>query len=242
MSFNSESHLIIVPTYNEIDNIDKFTEEVLKLNISLLVVDDNSPDGTSRYIEDIMETQPNVYLLKRSSKLGLGSAYRDGFEWGLNNGFTHFIQMDADFSHSFKDLMRILDNSYSSDVVIGSRYISGGGSKGWDTKRKTLSISANNLSKILLRSKINDMTSGFRCYTKKALEEIEYFKTNSDGYSFQIEMTIRSIAEGLTIKEVPIIFYERRLGNSKMSKSIVLEALLFLLKNGLKRWLNIKIN
>ena len=242
MSFNSKSHLIIVPTYNEIDNIDKFIEEALKLDISLLVVDDNSPDGTSSYVENIMKTQQKINLLKRNSKLGLGSAYRDGFKWGLNKGFTHFIEMDADFSHSFKDLESILDNSYYSDVVIGSRYISGGGSTGWDTKRKILSITANNLSKLLLRSKINDMTSGFRCYSKKALEEIEYFKTNSDGYSFQIEMTIRSIEKGLIIKEVPIIFYERRLGNSKMSKSIVFEALLFLLKNGLKRWLNIKIH
>ncbi len=242
MSYNSKSHLIIVPTYNEIDNIDKFIEEALKLDISLLVVDDNSPDGTSSYVESIMENQQRIFLLKRSSKLGLGSAYRDGFKWALNKGFTHFIEMDADFSHSFEDLVSILDNSHYSDVVIGSRYISGGGSTGWDTRRKILSISANNLSKILLRSKINDMTSGFRCYSKKALEEIEYFKTNSDGYSFQIEMTIRSIEKGLIIKEVPIIFYERRLGNSKMSKSIVFEALLFLLKNGLKRWLNIKIN
>tara|TARA_B100001093_G_scaffold520043_1_gene612240 strand:+ start:1009 stop:1737 length:729 start_codon:yes stop_codon:yes gene_type:complete len=242
LSYNSKSHLIIVPTYNEIDNIDKFIEEALKLDISLLVVDDNSPDGTSSYVESIMENQQRIFLLKRSSKLGLGSAYRDGFKWALNKGFTHFIEMDADFSHSFEDLVSILDNSHYSDVVIGSRYISGGGSTGWDTRRKILSISANNLSKILLRSKINDMTSGFRCYSKKALEEIEYFKTNSDGYSFQIEMTIRSIEKGLIIKEVPIIFYERRLGNSKMSKSIVFEALLFLLKNGLKRWLNIKIN
>ncbi len=234
--------MIIVPTFNEIDNIDKFIDEALKLDISLLVVDDNSPDGTSSYVENIMKTQQRIHLLKRSSKLGLGSAYREGFEWGLNKGFTHFIEMDADFSHSFDDLLKILDNSYYSDVVIGSRYISEGGSTGWDFKRKILSISANNLSKILLRSKINDMTSGFRCYSKKALEEIQYFKTNSDGYSFQIEMTIRSIEKGLSIQEVPIIFYERRLGNSKMSKSIVLEALLFLLKNGLKRWLNIKIN
>ena len=234
--------MIIVPTYNEIDNIDKFIEEVFKIDVSLLVVDDNSPDGTSRYVENIMKTHQKIYLLKRNSKLGLGSAYRDGFKWGLNKGFTHFIEMDADFSHSFEDLSKILDSSHYSDVVIGSRYISGGGSTGWDTKRKILSITANNLSKLLLRSKINDMTSGFRCYSRKALEEIEYFKTNSDGYSFQIEMTIRSIAKGLIIKEVPIIFYERRLGNSKMSKSIVLEALLFLLKNGLKRWLNIKIN
>ncbi len=242
MTFNSKSHLIIVPTYNEIDNIDKFIDEALKIDISVLVVDDNSPDGTSAYVEDAMKFHKKIHLIKRSSKLGLGSAYRDGFKWGLNNGFTHFIEMDADFSHSFQDLMKILDNSHNSDVVIGSRYILGGGSTGWDKKRKILSISANNISKLLLRSQINDMTSGFRCYSKKALEKIDYYNTNSDGYSFQIEMTIRTIEKGLNIKEVPIIFHERRLGSSKMSKSIVLEALLFLLKNGFKRWLKIKIS
>ena len=126
-------------------------------------------------------------------------------------------------------------------LVIGSRYINEGGSNGWDFKRKLLSSYANKLSKILLRSKINDMTSGFRSYSSEALNEINYFSTKSDGYSFQIEMTIRSIEKKLSIKEVPIIFTERSLGNSKMSKKIVYEAILFLLNNGVKRWLNIKI-
>ena len=149
--------------------------------------------------------------------------------------------MDADFSHSFSDLNNILQNSKNFDVVIGSRYIPGGGSNGWDFKRKLLSSYANKLSKVLLRSKINDMTSGFRSYSREALNEINYFSTKSDGYSFQIEMTIRSIEKKLSIKEVPIIFTERSLGNSKMSKKIVYEAFLFLLNNGVKRWLNIKI-
>ena len=111
MTFNSKSHLIIVPTYNEIDNIDKFIDEALKIDISILVVDDNSPDGTSAYVEDAMKFHKKIHLIKRSSKLGLGSAYRDGFKWGLNNGFTHFIEMDADFSHSFQDLVIIQKES-----------------------------------------------------------------------------------------------------------------------------------
>ena len=242
MTFNSKSHLIIVPTFNEIENISDFIKEFLKLDISLLVVDDNSPDGTGNYVENIMKNQPNIYLLKRLNKLGLGSAYRDGFKWGIENGYDYLIEMDADFSHTFSDLKKIISSSYTSDVVIGSRYIFGGGSTGWDTRRKILSTTANKISKIILKSHINDMTSGFRCYSKDSLNKINYLETNSDGYSFQIEMTLRSIEQHLQIKEVPIIFNERRLGKSKMSKSIVFEALVFLLNNGTKRWLNIKIS
>ncbi len=242
MTFNSKSHLIIVPTYNEIENISVFINELIKLDISLLIVDDSSPDGTGTYVENIMKSTPNVYLIKRESKLGLGSAYREGFRWGLLNGYSYFIEMDADFSHSFTDLEKLINCSENSDVVIGSRYISGGGSTGWDTRRKLLSATANKISQILLRSSIKDMTSGFRCYSKDSLEKINYSDTNSDGYSFQIEMTLRSIVNNLSIKEIPIIFNERRLGKSKMSKSIIFEALLFLLRNGIKRWLNLKMS
>ena len=242
MTFNSESHLIIVPTYNEIENISEFINQVTKFDISLLVVDDNSPDGTGTYVENIMKSIPNIFILKRESKLGLGSAYREGFQWGISNGFSYFIEMDADFSHSFIDLKKILSYSEFSDVVIGSRYVSGGGSTGWDKRRKLLSSTANKISQLLLRSSVYDMTSGFRCYSKNSLEKINYSNTKSDGYSFQIEMTLRCIINNLSIKEIPIIFNERRLGNSKMSKSIVMEALLFLLSNGIKRWLNLKIS
>tara|TARA_A100001234_G_scaffold91713_1_gene80800 strand:+ start:587 stop:1315 length:729 start_codon:yes stop_codon:yes gene_type:complete len=238
---SSNSHLVVIPTYNEIDNIEDFVNQIIKINVDILIVDDNSPDGTGDLVQKLSENLLQVNLLKRSGKLGLGSAYRDGFKWGLNEGYKYLIEMDADFSHSFSDLNNILQNSKNFDVVIGSRYIPGGGSNGWDFKRKLLSSYANKLSKVLLRSKINDMTSGFRSYSSEALNEINYFSTKSDGYSFQIEMTIRSIEKKLSIKEVPIIFTERSLGNSKMSKKIVYEAFLFLLNNGVKRWLNIKI-
>ena len=241
MNNSSNSHLVVIPTYNEIDNIEDFVNQIIKINVDILIVDDNSPDGTGDLVQKLSENLSQVNLLKRSGKLGLGSAYRDGFKWGLNEGYKYLIEMDADFSHSFSDLNNILQNSKNFDVVIGSRYIPGGGSNGWDFKRKLLSSYANKLSKVLLRSKINDMTSGFRSYSSEALNEINYFSTKSDGYSFQIEMTIRSIEKKLSIKEVPIIFTERSLGNSKMSKKIVYEAFLFLLKNGVKRWLNIKI-
>ena len=241
MNNSSNSHLVVIPTYNEIDNIEDFVNQIIKIDVDILIVDDNSPDGTGDLVQKLSENLSQVNLLKRSGKLGLGSAYRDGFKWGLNEGYKYLIEMDADFSHSFSDLNNILQNSKNFDVVIGSRYIPGGGSNGWDFKRKLLSSYANKLSKVLLRSKINDMTSGFRSYSSEALNEINYFSTKSDGYSFQIEMTIRSIEKKLSIKEVPIIFTERSLGNSKMSKKIVYEAFLFLLNNGVKRWLNIKI-
>ena len=241
MSYTPDSHLVIIPTYNEIDNIEEFLNQISKLDVSVLIVDDNSPDSTGKVVEDISKLNNKINLIKRHKKLGLGSAYRDGFKWGLQKGYNYFLEMDADFSHSFKDLVKILEVSTSADMVIGSRYIEEGGSIGWDTRRKMLSSFANNFSKFLLKTNINDMTSGFRCYSNKALSEISYETTKSDGYAFQVEMSVRAVQKQLSIKEVPIIFNERRLGKSKMSKKIVYEAFLYLVKNGLKRWLKIKI-
>lgn len=241
MTYNKTSHLVIVPTYNEVKNIEKFLKELLQFDVSVLVVDDNSPDGTSDVVSKMSEIYENIYLKNRSGKLGLGSAYRDGFKWGLEKNFNYLIEMDADFSHRFADLESILNSSITSDVVIGSRYIRGGGSSGWDFKRKLLSKYANLISMLLLRSHVRDMTSGFRCYNSKTLELIEYYNTSTNGYSFQIEMTLRSVVKKLNILEIPILFTERELGNSKMSQNIVLEALSFLLKNGIRRWLNLKI-
>ena len=241
MSYSSDSHLVIIPTYNEIDNIEEFIIQISNFDVSVLIVDDNSPDGTGKVVEDISKINKKINLMKRNEKLGLGSAYRDGFKWGLDTGYTYLLEMDADFSHRFEDLVKILEASSSADMIIGSRYIEEGGSIGWDTRRKMLSSFANKLSKFLLKTKINDMTSGFRCYSNKALFEISYATTKSDGYAFQVEMSARAVQKQLSIKEVPIIFNERRLGNSKMSKKIVYEAFLYLVKNGMKRWLKIKI-
>ncbi len=241
MTTNPDSHLVIIPTYNEVDNITDFVNEISKFNVSVLFVDDNSPDGTGELINKISESNPQIKLLNRPSKQGLGSAYRDGFGWGIDRGYKFFIEMDADFSHSFDDLKKILLISSDFDLIIGSRYVSGGGSLGWDFKRKLLSSSANSASRIFLRSQVKDMTSGFRCYSKKSLNEIKYQQTQSDGYAFQIEMTLRCVEKKLSIKEIPIIFNERRIGNSKMSKKIIVEALIFLINNGIKRWLNLKI-
>jgi len=241
LTYTSDSHLVIIPTYNEIDNIEEFIIQISNFDISVLIVDDNSPDGTGKVVKDMSKINKKINLMKRNEKLGLGSAYRDGFKWGLDKGYSYLLEMDADFSHRFEDLVKILEASFSADMIIGSRYIEEGGSIGWDTRRKMLSSFANKLSKFLLKTKINDMTSGFRCYSNKALTEISYATTKSDGYAFQIEMSARAVQKQLSIKEVPIIFNERRLGNSKMSKKIVYEAFLYLVKNGLKRWLKIKI-
>ena len=241
MSYASDSHLVVIPTYNEIDNIEEFIIQISNFDVSVLIVDDNSPDGTGKVVDDITKINKKINLMKRNEKLGLGSAYRDGFKWGLDKGYSYLLEMDADFSHRFEDLVKILEASSSADMIIGSRYIEEGGSIGWDTRRKMLSSFANKLSKFLLKTKINDMTSGFRCYSNKALSEINFATTKSDGYAFQVEMSARAVQKQLSIKEVPIIFNERRLGNSKMSKKIVYEAFLYLVKNGLKRWLKIKI-
>ena len=241
MSYSSDSHLVIIPTYNELDNIEEFIIQISNFDVSVLIVDDNSPDGTGKVVEDISKINMKINLMKRNEKLGLGSAYRDGFKWGLDKGYSYLLEMDADFSHRFEDLVKILEASFSADMIIGSRYIEKGGSIGWDKRRKMLSSFANKLSKFLLRTKINDMTSGFRCYSNKALSVMSYETTKSDGYAFQVEMSARAVQKQLSIKEVPIIFNERRLGNSKMSKKIVYEAFLYLVRNGLKRWLKIKI-
>ena len=241
MSYNSDTHLVVIPTYNEIANIKEFIYQISEIDVSILIVDDNSPDGTWKTVEDISSNNNQIYLLKRHKKIGLGSAYRDGFRWGISNEYKYLIEMDADFSHKFDDLIKIIEASSDFGLVIGSRYIDEGGSNGWDFKRKILSSIANKLSKFVLKTNINDMTSGFRCYSVNALREIKYDTTKSDGYAFQVEMSVRCEEKGISIKEVPIIFNERRLGKSKMSKKIIFEAFLFLLKNGFKRWLNIKI-
>ena len=215
---------MVIPTYNEKENINDFINEICNFDVSILIVDDNSPDGTGEIVKKLSTLSEQVNLLSRNTKKGLGSAYRDGFKWGIEKQYQYFIEMDADYSHRFKDLEQVLAESRFHDVVIGSRYIKGGGSSGWDFKRKLLSKTANKISQIFLKSNVNDMTSGFRSYSSEALNEINYFSTKSDGYSFQIELNFKLWAMGKKIKEVPIIFTERRDGQSKMSGGIVKEA------------------
>lgn len=221
--------LIITPTYNEAENIEKFAKSVLSKGHSLLVVDDNSPDGTFEIVRQLMNNYNNLYLILRKSKLGLGSAYREGFKWALENNFDYIVEMDADFSHRIKDLDAMLDKKGKSTLVIGSRYISGGQISGWSLYRKLISISANKFSKFISQSKINDMTSGFRIYSYDALVKSQSLHSKMNGYAFQIEMVMLCINSDIKVIEVPINFVERQKGKSKMNFKIALEAFRYLI-------------
>tara|TARA_B100000073_G_C23657237_1_gene543013 strand:+ start:23 stop:736 length:714 start_codon:yes stop_codon:yes gene_type:complete len=227
--------VVIIPTYNESKNISILLDLLSNLKIDILIVDDNSPDGTGKIVKNFSDNHKNINLLERPEKLGLGSAYRDGFKWAIERDYKHCIEMDGDFSHTILDLQNMIKFKDDFDLVIGSRYIEGGKTEGWSNGRKLLSMTANNIAKIFLGIKVNDMTSGFRIYSKECLDDINYFNTTSNGYAFQIEMTYLSSLKNKTIKEVPITFYERNLGESKMSKAIVLEAIKFLIFSKFKR-------
>ena len=177
-------NMLVIPTYNEADNIDQFISAVLERNVSLLIVD---IDGTG----DIVKNLKNKYeylSIHRKEKLGLGSAYKEGFGWGIKNGFQYMVEMDADFSHRLIDLDNLIENANKADLVLGSRYIAGGGSIGWDRKRKLLSSSANFLTKLVIGTHTKDITSGFRLYSSSSLNTVDYENVSSDGYAFQIEM------------------------------------------------------
>lgn len=222
--------LVILPCYNEAETIDLVIEKILGLqqNIDILVVDDASPDGTAQKVKDLMKQTERLFLIERPGKLGLGTAYITGFKWGLEKGYDLFFEMDADLSHdptSIPKFLEKIDEGY--DVVIGSRYLKGTISVvGWDFKRLLLSKIGNfYINKLTPLKDFTDLTSGFRCYTKSALQRLDLDKIVSNGYSFQIEMAYRCYMAGLRIAEVPIIFYERNGGSSKMNNKIVREAM-----------------
>ena len=162
--------VVIIPTYNESKNISILLDLLVNLSIDILIVDDNSPDGTARIVQNFSDNHKSINLIERPKKLGLGSAYRDGFKWALEQGYKHCIEMDGDFSHTIVDLQNLIKFKDEFDLVIGSRYIKGGKTEGWSNGRKLLSMTANKAAKILLGTKVNDMTSGFRIYSKECLE------------------------------------------------------------------------
>ncbi|MDC3404572.1 polyprenol monophosphomannose synthase [Acidimicrobiia bacterium] len=232
---NNKKILVITPTYNEVENIEEFVSLVLKKSVSLLIVDDNSPDGTGKVITELKKQFNNLYSIHRVGRLGLGSAYKEGFQWAINNKFQYVIEMDADFSHRLVDLDELIKNAGESDLILGSRYIPGGGSIGWDRKRKLLSASANLITRLIIGTQTKDITSGFRLYTSSSLNNVDYKSVSSDGYAFQIEMFYLYFIADKKILEIPIQFEERRLGKSKMNNKIIIEALLLLQKLLLKR-------
>ena len=228
--------LVISPTYNEAENIQTFISSVFLIkDLSLLVIDDNSPDGTADIVLSNMKKNTNLHLISREKKLGLGTAYIEGFEWFLNSDYDFCVQMDSDFSHTFEDLVGLLKYIENADLIIGSRYVPGGSTKGWSTYRRLLSKYANILSKTILGSHIKDLTGGFKILSRKVIEEIVKSKPKSNGYTFQIEVNNLIEKKGFKIIEIPITFIERELGRSKMNNQIVVEAVKYLLKNIFKK-------
>ena len=226
-----EKNLIIIPTYNERDNIENLIisifKRLIKVTCHILVIDDNSPDGTADIVNKIIKKyKKKLFLIKRAKKYGLGTAYIRGFQWGLKQGYELFIEMDADFSHNPAYLPEMIKLSDTYDFIIGSRYVKDGGVKGWKRWRKFLSKSGSLYAKIILFCPIHDLTGGYNIWRKETLLGIDLNSIISEGYSFQIEMKYRAYKHGFKFFEYPIIFEDRALGVSKMSKKIMHEAII----------------
>jgi len=222
--------LIIIPTYNENQNISILIDKIRKLDclidLEILIIDDGSPDGTAKSVEKIQKNDSKLYLINRKKKLGLGSAYCLGFKWAIENNFDFIVQMDADLSHNPNDIIRLLDKIHDNDLVIGSRYKTGVNVVNWPLRRLILSYLANIYARIITGLKVYDLTSGFKCIKTDILKNINIDKIKSEGYSFQIEVNCLCYNQNYKISEVPIIFYDRTIGQSKMSKKIIFEAII----------------
>jgi dolichol-phosphate mannosyltransferase len=220
--------LVIIPTYNEIENLPRIVPDVLSRDVRLhvLVVDDNSPDGTGQLADQMAsESNGRVFVLHRERKSGLGQAYLAGFRWALEHDFDLMFEMDADYSHDPKYLPDFLKAIENADLVIGSRYISGVNVVNWPMSRLLLSYYANVYSRIVTGLPLRDGTGGFKCFRRRVLENIDLDRVRSNGYAFQIEMSFRAMKKGFQIVEIPIVFVDRQAGSSKMSKKIVREAI-----------------
>jgi dolichol-phosphate mannosyltransferase len=218
--------LVIIPTYNEADNVLKIIPEVLSQDegFHVLIVDDNSPDGTANLVKEMQKTNTRIHLLERPSKRGLGTAYVAGFKYALSHDFEYAFEMDADFSHDPKSLLKLLAKTDDCDLVIGSRYISGVNVVNWPMSRLILSYAANMYTRFVTGLPVRDATAGFKCYRRAVLESLDLDAITSNGYSFQIETNFMAWKKGFRVCEVPIVFVDRRAGVSKMSKHIVYEA------------------
>ena len=223
---------VVIPTYNEKENVRLLADAVLDQHsgIQILFVDDNSPDGTGAIIDDLAYNNSRVHVLHRSGKLGLGSAYREGFKAALAMGADYLLEMDADFSHDPASLPLFLSAIQENDLVIGSRYLNGVSVVNWPIRRLMLSYCASVYTRLVTGLQMRDCTSGFKCFRRSTIEAIDLSRITSDGYSFQIEMNYRCMEKGFRISEIPIIFIDRHAGSSKMSGSIVREAVLMVWK------------
>jgi dolichol-phosphate mannosyltransferase len=233
--------LVIVPTYNELENIRIITSGI-RTNIpgaDILIADDNSPDGTGEVADELAATDQQIKVLHRTNKAGLGAAYLDAFSWAKKNGYDVVVEMDADGSHRPVDLVKILEQLNNADVVLGSRWVAEGKVVNWPLQRKILSQGGNIYTRLMLGIPVKDATGGFRAYRMTALDQIDLSKVQSQGYCFQVDMAWRAVQAGLTVVEVPITFIEREIGESKMSGSIVKEALWRVTKWGFQKRLNL---
>ena len=222
-----ERALVVIPTYNEAGNLPPLVEQVLGQDprLEILVVDDHSPDGTGQLAEALAQKQPRLHVLHREAKLGLGTAYIAGFKWALERGYDYVFEMDADFSHDPAHLKDFLKAIAEADLVLGSRYLGGKVTIGnWPMGRLVLSYCANIYARRITGLRIWDLTGGFKCFRKRVLEAIDLDRVRSNGYAFQIEMSVRAWRKGFTLKEIPIVFVDRTEGQSKMNRSIVREA------------------
>jgi dolichol-phosphate mannosyltransferase len=219
--------LVIIPTYNERENIDEMLGRLLELPCALevLVVDDHSPDGTGALVREWAAREPRVHLIERAGKLGLGSAYRDGFRYALEHGAEYIFEMDADFSHDPAAIPRFLEAAAEADLVLGSRYLDGKVTVvNWPLGRLILSYCANLYTRLVTGLPLFDATGGFKCFRRRALEAVRLDRVASDGYAFQIEMSFKCWRKGFRLREIPIVFTDRRAGTSKMNRRIVWEA------------------
>jgi dolichol-phosphate mannosyltransferase len=219
--------LVIIPTYNEVENIKKLLKSVIQLNIPnlyVLVVDDNSPDGTAQIVEDLGIEDSRIRLMRRPGKQGLGTAYVAGFKYAITEGFDFVFEMDADFSHDPKEIPKFLEKIEAFDLVIGSRYATGVNVINWPLSRLLVSLAANSYTRMITGLPVHDCTSGFKCFRREVLQSINLDKISSDGYSFQLEMTYKAWKRGFKICEIPIIFVDRTKGESKLSSKVMWEA------------------
>lgn len=218
--------LLCLPTYDEAENIRPITAAILEAApVEILVIDDNSPDGTGQIADEIAAADPRVHVLHRKGKEGLGKAYLAGFRWALERDYDLVLEMDADFSHHPRYLPAMLAAADRADLVLGSRYVSGGGTVNWSPVRKAISRGGSLYARLLLGVDVRDLTGGFKCFRREVLEAIELDTVECSGYAFQIELTYRAHRRGFRITEIPIVFEDRRVGASKMSRRIVLEAI-----------------
>jgi len=224
--------IVVIPTYNESKNIVRIIDKIFSVHdeIDILVVDDNSPDGTGKLVKDKMQVSDRIHIIEREGKMGLGTAYLAGFKYAIEKGYDYIMEMDADFSHNPEEIPNFLKYIQEYDVVLGSRYIKGVNVVNWPLKRLLLSYFANLYTRIITGMDVKDATGGFKCFRATALSKINFDEVKSNGYSFQIEMTYRLWKKGAKVKEIPIIFVDRLEGESKMSKKIVYEAIFMVWK------------